>query len=96
MSKLKPRQKDVISKLYTKMQNYDKIPSRYLVYTVLNLNNYFCPIFSCTFTQKEHETFGLNMEHIFFLKKLLRRLEVQLLLSYSVASDYSPESKNIH
>ena len=42
----------VISKLYTKMNNFNKIPDKYFVNTLIKLKKYFCPSFSLTFTQK--------------------------------------------
>ena len=45
----------VISKLYTKMHNINKIPYKYLVNKLFKLKNNFCPSFPWTFTQKECE-----------------------------------------
>ena len=45
----------VILKLYTKMHNFNKVPYKYLVNTLLKLRNYFCPSFPRYFTHFTQE-----------------------------------------
>ena len=54
-TKFKSQQIVVISNLYTKRHNVNKIPYNYLDNTLLKQKNYFLPSFPWTFTQKEQE-----------------------------------------
>ena len=49
-TKLKSQQIVVISKLFTKIYNFNEIPYKYLVNTILKLKKYFCPSFLWIFT----------------------------------------------
>ena len=49
---MKSQQFAIISKLYTKIHNFNKIPYKCLVNTLLKLKNNFCPTVSWIFTQK--------------------------------------------
>ena len=56
--KLKLQQIVIVSKLYTKINNFNKMPYKYLVNTLSKKN--FYPSFPWTFTQKESENATKN------------------------------------
>ena len=55
LSKLILHQIGVISKLYTNMNNVNKILFKYFVNALFKVKNNFCPSFPWTFIQKEHK-----------------------------------------